>query len=288
MGELFTYKTENFMTDSKSIHIFKDSGNKINSRLHTHEFIEIVYIMSGKMSQTIDGQKYDVRRGDIIFMNYGCTHSFSADGDFSYINLLFSPQSVNDELVIQSNALFLLSLGAFNEMRSDASCGKISFWGREIKEIEDILCTMQKEYEQKLPSYESVLANYLNTLIVKMSRKAFSGLNDSEIDGMWRDLSEYIDQHLSDKLTMSDLAKKSFYNPSYFSRVFKEKFGVTFVEYVTRKRLDHAVKLLEESEISLDEVSRRSGFSDKNSFYYAFSHYLGAKPSQYRSGKVKK
>ena len=93
MGELFTYKTENFMTDSKSIHIFKDSGNKINSRLHTHEFIEIVYIMSGKMSQTIDGQKYDVRRGDIIFMNYGCTHSFSADGDFSYINLLFSPQT---------------------------------------------------------------------------------------------------------------------------------------------------------------------------------------------------
>ena len=87
---------------------------------------------------------------------------------------------------------------------------------------------------------------------------------------------------------MSDLAKKCFYNPSYFSRVFKEKFGVTFVEYVTVKRLDHAVKLLEENNLTLDEISRRAGFADKNSFYYAFSHYLGAKPSQYRSKKVKK
>ena len=288
MADLFTYKTEDFMTDSESIHIFKDSGSNISSRLHTHEFIEIAYILSGKMTQIIDGKEYDARRGDIFFMNYGCTHSFFADSDFAYVNILFSPETVSNLLAPQSNVLFFLSAGAFNEMRSDANCGKISFLGSEMREIEAILLSMQKEYDQKQPSFESVIANYLNTLIVKMSRKTVAGIKDSDVDDMWRGLSEYIDEHFEEKLTMSDLAKRSFYNPSYFSRVFKEKFGVSFVEYITMKRLDHAVKLLEESELSIDEVSRRSGFPDKNSFYYAFSHYLGTKPSQHRIKKVKK
>ena len=64
---------------------------------------------------------------------------------------------------------------------------------------------------------------------------------------------------------------------------------MSLVEYITRKRLAFAVKLLSESELSVDEISEAAGFSDRSGFYHAFSKYIGGAPSDYRSEpKVKK
>lgn len=278
------YKTEDLMKHSKNMHIFMCTSNftDITESLHTHDFIEIVYVLSGKMSQVMNGQKYEVKHGDILFMNYGCTHSFTSDAPCTYVNILFSPEVIGEEIVTPANAFCLLSLTAFNEMRSDANFGKLTFFGSERKEIEDIIFAMIKEYNEQKSAWETVLGNYLSTLIVKMLRKTEMGMEQVEIDGMWRELSEYIDKNLESKLTLASLAQKCFYNPSYFSRVFKEKFGVSLTEYITRKRLNYAIELLSGTELSLEEISSRVGFSDRNSFYHAFSRYLNSTPTAYR------
>ena len=148
---------------------------------------------------------------------------------------------------------------------------------------------MLDEYRTKAYAWDTVMENYLNILITYMLRKTETGVHREELGEVWRELSEYIDKNLNSKLTLSALAGKCFYNPSYFSRIFKEKFGMSLVEYVTRKRLDNAVTLLSESNYSVDEISEMSGFSDRSSFYHAFSKYLGGSPSDYRnSEKVKK
>ena len=92
----------------------------------------------------------------------------------------------------------------------------------------------------------------------------------------------YIDNNLDSKLTLNDLAQKCFYNPSYFSRIFKEKFKISFVEYITQKRLARAIELLKNTDVSVSDVGQRVGFSDNKSFYHAFSRYYHCTPSQYR------
>ena len=114
------------------------------------------------------------------------------------------------------------------------------------------------------------------------SVKTELGIGKSEMDGIWQSLSEYIDQNLDSRLTLAALAEKCFYNPSYFSRIFKEKFGVSLTEYITRKRLSHAIMLLSESVLSVEEIRECVGFPDKNSLYHAFSRYLGTTPGEYR------
>lgn len=278
------YTAEEFMTSSKMIHIFKETADcTVKSEdSHTHEFIEIVYILSGEMTHVINDTSYSVRRGDILFMSYGCTHSFFSDSGFSYMNILFSPDIIGEKLITPQNAFSVLSLSAFNEMCGESDFGKISFIGKERDEAENIIFSMLREYKDKLTSWEIVIGNYLTTLMIKMLRKTTAGIPTSDIDGMWQSLFEYIDRNIGTKLTLSSLAKKCFYNPSYFSRVFKEKFGMTLIEYITRKRLEHAVDLLENTELSLQKISEQVGFSDKNSLYHAFSKYLGASPGDYR------
>ncbi|MBQ8849687.1 MAG: helix-turn-helix domain-containing protein [Clostridia bacterium] len=280
------YKTEELIEKGRCIHVFQSAGAHENT--HTHDFIELIYILSGRGREIIDGKTYEVGRGDLLFINYGSTHAFSFEEKASYINICFSPETVGENIITPENAFSLLSLTAFNEMRCDSDGGKLSFFGDERRAVEEVLRGMLREYRGRAYSWNTVMESYLNILIAYMLRKTEAGVGREEIGNTWRELSEYIDKNLNSKLTLSALAGKCFYNPSYFSRVFKEKFGMSLVEYVTRRRLDHALELLRDSELSVDEISELSGFSDRSGFYHAFSKYIGGSPSDYRSeGKVK-
>ena len=277
-----TYKKQDFIERGKSLHIFWEMRTDRSEAPHTHDFIELVYVKEGNAEEWVDGQKYSVTRGDVLFLNYDCTHSFFPQGKYTYVNICFSPETVGSSLITPENAFSLLTLTAFNEMRSDSNGRKLSFFGAERKEIEDILDAMLREYAEKQTAWNTVMENYLNILITKMLRRMELGICKEELGEVWQKLSSYIDSNLDGELTLSSLAQKCFYNPSYFSRLFKEKFQMSPLEYVTRKRLDCAVRLLRESDLSVDEVGLRAGFSDRSNFYRAFSKYVGGKPSDYR------
>lgn len=284
---MYVYKTEDLIEQGKSLHIFFSSSRGVATP-HTHDFIELVYVRSGEAEQYVDGNSYRVSHGDVIFLNYGCCHAFEPIDQFSYINICFSPETVGDAIITRENAFSLLSLTAFHEICGDASGGKLSFVGAERTEIENILDAMLNEYREKKPSWHTVLESYLNILITKMLRRVELGMEKEVLGETWRRLAEYIDENPDADLTLPALAKQCFYNPSYFSRVFKEKFKMSPVEYVTRKRLEHAVEMLSTTDLSVDEIGLRAGFSDRSSFYRAFSKYLGGKPSDYRPNeKVK-
>ena len=283
------YKTEDYIEKGKSIHIFSSKRNRPEP-IHTHDFIEIIYILSGTATHVINNQDYSVRHGDLLFLNYGSTHAFSTDGEFSYINICFSPETLGQTVVTPENAFSLLSLTAFNDMRGEADGGVFSFFGAERKELEELLSAMLREFRQKQTAWHGVLESYLNILITKMLRKTELGVSAEATSDMWQELSEYIDANLDAPLTLSALAKKCFYNPSYFSRVFKEKFGASPLDYINRKRLEQAMELLCREELSIDEISLRAGFTDRRNFYHAFAKYVGGTPSEYRRmhAKVKK
>ena len=282
------YKTEDLIEQGKSLHIFSSEQCDRVEPSHTHDFIELIYVRSGQALQCVDGNTYQVSHGDVIFLNYGSRHSFECLGKFSFVNICFSPETVGDAIITRENAFSLLSLTAFHEICGDSSGGKISFLGAERTEIENILDAMLDEYRTKKSSWDRVLESYLNILITKMLRRVELGIEKNEIGETWLRLAEYIESNLDAELTLSALASKCFYNPSYFSRVFKEQFRMSPVEYVTRKRLEHALDLLSSTDWSVDEIGLQVGFSDRSNFYRAFSKYIGGKPSDHRGEKVKK
>ena len=284
------YTTEEFMKKDLHVHVFKCDISDISDAVgieetHSHEFIEIVYILSGRMSHVINSREYQVKQGDVLFMTPGCTHSFSSEEKCAYVNILFAPERISLDLLTPSNSLSLMFLTAFDDITKDSGFGKLSFLGMDKKEAENIVLAMEREYRCKQSSWERVLENYLNTLIVKMLRKVELGISPLELNDVWKKLSQYIDSNLDTKLTADALARKFFYNPSYFSRIFKEKFGMPFVEYLSRKRLNQAIELLKNTDLSINEISVQAGFSDSKSLYRAFSAYLNTTPSRYRKQK---
>ncbi len=251
--------------------------------LHSHDFIEIIYIRDGEVDEYVDNVKYSVKRGDMIFINRGAQHAFTTESGFWDTEIFFSPKVVEDGIITPQNALALLSLTAFNEMRKDQNGGIISFRGEERKEVEFILSAMVNEYNNSLVSSQSVIASYLSILFTKMLRKAEMAEGDSIINDVWQDLKRYIEENSEKHMTLASLATKSFYNPSYFSRVFKQKFGASPTEYIRECRINRALELLQHEDLSVDEIISKVGFTDRSSFYHSFAKRTGLTPAEYRA-----
>ena len=280
------YIASHMMRHGVPIHIFYQE-EKGAAALHTHDFIEIVYIASGSALETVNGETFRVGRGDLLFLNYGSSHAFEAVGQFSYYNICFAPDLPAERLIAPENAFGILALTAFDEMRREAESGRVCFSGDDRRRIEEILSAMLREYERMEPSARLVLESYMNILIAQILRKTLPAPEETARD-TWQTLREYIEQNISEPLSLSTLARQCFYNPSYFSRVFKEKFGVPLTTYVGQRRMELAKERLRTTEEPVAQIALECGFSTAGAFYRVFERECGVTPSSYRLAEKSK
>ncbi|MGE5528528.1 MAG: PocR ligand-binding domain-containing protein [Patescibacteria group bacterium] len=94
----------------------------------------------------------------------------------------------------------------------------------------------------------------------------------------------YIRAHYGEPLTLEGVAQKVFISPFYLSHLFKEELGLTFVEYVTRVRVEEAKRLLADNGLSILGVAQKVGYEDASYFSKVFRRATGLSPNQYRRG----
>lgn len=95
-------------------------------------------------------------------------------------------------------------------------------------------------------------------------------------------LTRYLQEHLSEEVTLSVLAEQFHLSAQYISQLFKNEIGVGFLSYLTNIRLEKAKKLLLSTSLSIAEVAERSGYRDYRVFTKVFKKSGGITPSQYR------
>jgi two-component system response regulator YesN len=92
----------------------------------------------------------------------------------------------------------------------------------------------------------------------------------------------YIEQHIAAEVSLEEVAEQLGLNPSYFSQLFKQTTGETFVQYRTRRRMEKAKKLLESPHYRITDISYEVGYSDHPHFTKTFKKVTGYSPSEYR------
>jgi two-component system, response regulator YesN len=97
-----------------------------------------------------------------------------------------------------------------------------------------------------------------------------------------RRAQEFIAAHYTESLSLEQVAEHVALSPTYFSRIFKQVMGCTFVEYLTRVRLEEARRLLRTTTLSLAEISYAVGYQSPNYFSEVFKTVEGMTASAYR------
>nr|WP_220185934.1 response regulator [Paenactinomyces guangxiensis] len=107
--------------------------------------------------------------------------------------------------------------------------------------------------------------------------------NESLTKSPIKEAIQYINDHIDSQITLKEVADMVYLNASYFSVLFKEQTGLTFSEYLTRKRLELAKSLLLSTSLSIQEISRKVGYQTAKYFIKIFKDYEGVTPGNYRN-----
>ena len=252
---------------------------------HTHDFLEIVYIFSGSSLQIVDGREYQVSAGDLLFINLGSTHSFTCGKRFTYANLILKPEFIDSELQGTNNAFALLELEDYKEIGSlvDRSNLLVHLNAEESRRFEALIGLALSEQYSENPGKNLMLRSVFNALLTFTFRKMCLPMKKN--DHIGEELLSYIRENCARRLSLNEIAADNHYSPAYFSRLFKNRTGQTFTEFVFSCRLDAAAKLLTTTDLSVGEICAEVGFSDRTKFFKLFDQRFGASPLQYKKAK---
>lgn len=250
---------------------------------HSHSFVEIVYIAEGTGIHRIGNQVFHAKKGDIALINYDVPHQVSAiDETLIVYNFLFTPNYL-DAALKNSRNFFDISqnflLGNFYQSDFDRYI-YVSVSGNENVHILNIYDRLLQEYERKQIGYREIMRGYLIELLITIFR-----LNMHERTGNSSKLLEtldYIGTHFTEDLSLDHLAAMSEYSISGFGRNFKALTGVTVTRYIQTFRIEHACKLLYETDKTVIEIANEVGYSDIKHFYSVFKKITGKLPKEFR------
>lgn len=135
------------------------------------------------------------------------------------------------------------------------------------------------------PTDRDELAAQFRAIRQELDQRA--GAGEVQESSLKQKIDRYLDRHLADGASLTGAAEYVHMNPAYLSRAFKEETGENYNNYALRRRMDAAKKLLVESDLQVQEICRRVGYSDVRYFTRVFRETTGVSPSHFRRGRVR-
>lgn len=249
-----------------------------------HSAFEITVFFGYEGVYHICGRDYDFRDGDIFIIPGNAPHTVTAlEKEGAIYNLYFEPQ------FLTNNASFYEEDSCFRIFRGNTSQFQCRL-DRENPKREDILELIDQislEFREKRPGYKNMIRIHIQTILVLLHRYFGYGTEEVSSVSSFHEAAvgktlEYINRHYCEDIRLEELGRIANLNPSYYGAIFKRLSGVTPMEYITAKRIAHAIDLLKSGEyVSMLELAFACGFHNTANFNRAFRKLTGEVPSRY-------
>ena len=280
---LFEYKN---MQDSFYISHIRRRGPSDMLNNHFHNTYEIYYLISGERYYFIKDRIFHIREKDLILIKAGDLHKTTGSGKNEHERVLINfhknfigalPKENNDK---ENNDNVI-----FYPFENDVNI--IHFSLRHQTQIEQFLNMILDEAKAQKAGYEAYIKTLLLQFLIHIGRyaqnneaKPFKHL--SPIHEKISDIVQYINSNYMEKITLDDISKRFYISRFYFSKVFKEVTGFTFVEYLNSVRVREAQRLLVNTNSKIVCISQDVGFGSIAHFGRVFKAITSYSPLKYR------
>ncbi len=139
---------------------------------------------------------------------------------------------------------------------------------------------VSEDYIRDMQIFEKLTS--LLTLLMQESWNPNQSTTNSSRKRDLQDIKEYLDTHLTEKISLDDLASMFYINKFYLTRIFKEQFGVSITAYLLQIRITHAKQLLRFSDLPIEKIAVECGMADANYFARMFRKIEGIAPGEFR------
>lgn len=248
---------------------------------HWHSYFEITCVLEGKGNYFVNGQEYTMEENDIIIFNNVEPHGWKLiGGNMRLLVMIFSPEFVAEKISVFDTEY----LKPFVERGSNFK----NRVGREESVNAEIRTSIQEiyqEWNERREGYPLMIkANVLRilTMLIRTYQdETKSGEMLREKKNAMKRLEQafsYINEHYCEKITLDEVAASVYMSSNYFSSYFRKVTNISFSDYVTRMRLNHARELLREGRGSVTEIAMECGFNNISNFYRLYKKHIGKTP----------
>ena len=289
------FGTETFFKKDEKvyIHLSTDFPEFVDV-LHSHEFIELVYVLSGEAVHTVGNKQYTVKCGDVTLINSSAAHKFTPVNEenerFVAYDLMFTPDFFDAINIKMSSFEALKNCFLFYSMFPDEVSGQpdLHISGKKFSSYGELFTKIYNEFKNREKGYIELIRAYVIELIIKLFRdieqEGTISLSPAKIDTVWRAVS-FMKNNYNVSLSVGEIAAKVFLGPDYFRKLFREVTGSSVSAFLQDIRIDEACRLLRTTDELIKDIGMKIGYGDQKSFYQAFKKLTGKTPKEYREGK---
>ena len=248
---------------------------------HFHSAVEVIIPLAGTvLVKTGDGD-YRVGEGEVVILPAGCSHE-----------LHMGEGSERELLLYEMNGVFTMKeFSAFRQMMAKPFYLTMQHPCRErvraiFFEIIEIhrsgaLLRNMLNYALLLKIYAILGEHYLTTSATAAEMNSLQRQLSGE-DAFNRAL-DHLNKNYMDDVTLDSLAAYAGFSRYTLSRMFRQHTGLTFTQYLSKRRVDMAMELLSSTRIPVTQVALQCGFNSIATFNRVFREVKGCTPTQYRS-----
>ncbi|MGL4738809.1 MAG: helix-turn-helix domain-containing protein [Cellulosilyticaceae bacterium] len=281
--------SDNGLISPFSSHLQQKQGEGVMTLAHWHDYIEILYGISGHFKIQLGSMPYTFGVGDLILINSKEIHSvvgLATDCINSYIVVKFDP-----EVLYTTSSTVFEAKYIHPFIMSHATHQKV-FTSEELDAtfIPQLLHEILSEYTTKSYGFELAIRTHIGRIFLWVLRhwhekgvcldiqQDFSPLTIERLQKVF----DYVEQNYAYPIEVEVVAQLCNMSYSYFSRFFKSTTKKNFSEYLNYIRVTKAEQLLSTTDLTITEIAQKTGFASSSYFIQQFKRSKGLSPKQFK------
>lgn len=271
-------------SDGISLERMRRVGKFDMSVKHFHNEYEIFYLIEGERTFFLDNRSYKVVGGSLILVNENTIHMTraSSNEDTGHDRIILY---INKQTMKELDAIFP-NVNLVQFFRDHYGVFHLS--NEQQAQFLELYQSLQREFDHKDHNSNTVISMKILLYFIEFFRKSQSATLvdvESKVSSKYKTIyavSDYISQNYTETISLEALANQFFVSKYYLCRTFKEVTGYGINEYYHIHRIQKAKRLLEETTLSISEISQSLGYESMTHFERTFKTYMTLSPLKYR------
>lgn len=251
--------------------------------LHSHDYIEVVYVCSGSVTHKIEGKEVILREGELLFLSLSAHHEIMSAGEEDVaVNFMILPQFFSEVLSMLGEEETPLKRFVIDCIsRKEGGVNYLHFKVSDVLPIQNLVENLLHAYLFQAPNKRKVHQMTMGLLLLHLinhSDRLYVEKGESAV--LFR-VFRYIEDHYVGG-SLGELCEILHYDISALSRYLKLATGKTYTQLLQEKRLSQAQFLLRSTGMNISEIAAAVGYENASYFHRLFVSEIGMKPKAYR------
>ncbi|MBQ6273692.1 MAG: helix-turn-helix domain-containing protein [Oscillospiraceae bacterium] len=269
-----TYTREGYLHENYRYFHLRDTAGQERD-FHFHDFDKIVLLLSGRVNYLVEDQSYLLRPWDLLLVKHHAIHKALIDRSEPYERIIvYLDRQYFDRALPQARLMDCF------ESADRSRRYLLVPDGEQRAELGETLRAFERAREDSRFGAEAMRDTLMMQILIQIGRMAPAAPELREqSDPKIRQVLSFINEHLTEELTVEQLSERVYLSRYHFMRLFKAQTGSTVHAYVRQKRLLSAARLIREG-VPAAKAAADSGFGDYSAFHRAFKECFGIAPGE--------